>query len=84
MSGKKEYTPPPWHPSSLGRSPESEVIEQNTMVHTISLGKQGKRVYTIGPARRVYSTEASGPRARNKEGFHGGGVYFSLPNVHDV
>ena len=28
---------------------------KKAMVHTILLGKQGKRVYTIGPERRVYT-----------------------------
>ena len=27
------------------------------MVYTIVLGKQGKRIYTIGPERRVYTIE---------------------------
>ena len=58
VQGKKEYTPPPWDPSFLGLSPEPEVTEQKkAMVYTIFLGKQGKRVYTIGPERRVYTIE---------------------------
>ena len=36
-------------PSSLSLSPDPEVV----MVNTISLGKQGKRVYTIGPEGMV-------------------------------
>ena len=64
QQGKKEYTPPPWHPSFLGLSPDPEVAEQKkAMVYTIFLGKQGKRVYTIGPERRVYTIE---PRKRKK------------------
>ena len=43
------------------------------MVYTISFGKQGKRVYTIGP-ERVYTIEAPDPD--KKEGLHGGGVCF--------
>ena len=46
------------------------------MVDTISLGKQGKRVYTIGP-ERVYTIGTRDPE--KDEGFHGGGVYFFLP-----
>ena len=34
------------------------------MVYTIFLGKQGKRVYTIGPERRVYTIE---PQTRKKK-----------------
>ena len=30
---------------------------KKAMVYTIFLGKQGKRVYTIGPERRVYTIE---------------------------
>ena len=77
---KKEYATPLWHPSFLGLSPDPEVTEQKkAMVYTIFLGKQGKRVYTIGPERRVGTIEASDPEKEKKEGFHGGGVYFSLP-----
>ena len=46
------------------------------MVYTISLGKAGKRVYTISP-ERVCTTEALD--LRKKEGFHGGGVCFFFP-----
>ena len=45
------------------------------MVYTIFLGKQGKRVYTIAPERRVYTIEASDPEKQKTEGFHGGGVF---------
>ena len=59
------------------------------MVYTISLGKElwripfylgkeGKRVYTMGP-ERVYTIEAPDPE--EKEGFHGGGVYFFFPEM---
>ena len=50
--GKKEYTPPPWHPSffrSVAR-PRGHRAKK-AMVYTIFLGKQGKRVYTIGPEK---------------------------------
>ena len=42
------------------------------------LAKQGKRVYTIGPERRVCTIEASDPEKvlRRKEGFCDDGVYF--------
>ena len=52
------------------------------MVCTIFLGKQRKRVYTIGPERRVYTIEASDSE-KEKGGFHGGGVYFFFPAGHD-
>ena len=37
---------------------------KNAMVYTIFLRKQGKRVYTIGPERRVYTIE---PQTRKKK-----------------
>ena len=36
------------------------------MVYTISLGKQGKRVYTMGLERRVYTIEASDPEKEKR------------------
>ena len=32
---------------------------------------QGKRVYTTGPEKRVYTTELQTPEKEKKEGFHG-------------
>ena len=75
-AGKKEYTPPPWHPFFHGLSPDPA---KKTMVYTFFQGKQGKRVYTTGPERRVYTIDASDPEKEKKEAFHGCGVYFSLP-----
>ena len=49
------------------------------MVYTVFLGKQGKRVHTIGLERRVYTMQAADPEKEKKEGFHGGDVYFFLP-----
>ena len=49
------------------------------MVYTIFLGKEGKRVYAIGPERRVYTTRPQTRKKEKKEGCHGGGVYFFLP-----
>ena len=37
---------------------------KKAMVYTLVLGKQGKRVYTIGPERSVYTTE---PQTRKKK-----------------
>ena len=37
---------------------------KNAMVYTIFLGKQGKRVYTISPERRVYTIE---PQTQKKK-----------------
>ena len=53
---------------------------KNAMVYTIFLGKQGKRVYTIGPERRVYTIEPQTRKKKKgkKEGLHSGGVYFFL------
>ena len=56
--------------------------KKEAVVYTLLLGKQGKRVYTIGPERRVYTIEASDPEKEKKEGFHSGGVYFFLPCIN--
>ena len=37
--------------------PRGHRAKKKAMVYTIFLGKQGKRVYTIGPERRVYTIE---------------------------
>ena len=69
LEGKKEYTPPPWHPSFLGLSPDPEVTEQKKLwCILLSWEKQGKRVYTIGPERRVYTIEPQTPK-KKKGGF---------------
>ena len=52
---------------------------KKAMVSFIFLGKKGKRVYTIGPERRVYTIEPQTQKKKKKEGLHGGGVYFFLP-----
>ena len=59
---KKEYTPPPWHPSSLGLSPDPEVGEQKSYGVYHFPGKTRERVDTVGPERRVYTR----PRKRKK------------------
>ena len=41
---------------------------KKAMVYTIPLGKQGKRVYTMGSERRVYTMEATDPK-KKKGGF---------------
>ena len=65
LSEDNEYTPPPWHPSSTGLSPDPKVTEQQrAMVYTISLGKQGKSAYSIGSERRVYTI---GPQTPEKK-----------------
>ena len=62
------------HPSSLDLSLDHEVTEQkNAMLYTLTVGKQAKRVHTIGLERRLYTIEASDPA--RKEDFHGGGVH---------
>ena len=52
---------------------------EKALVYTIFLGKLGKRVYAIGPERRVYTIEPQTQQKKKKEGLHGGGVYFFLP-----
>ena len=41
-------------------------ILTDTAHNTISQGKQGKRVYTIGPERRVHTIEASDPEKEER------------------
>ena len=63
--GKKEHTPPPRDPlSSRSVARPRGHRAKTAMVYTIFLGKQGKRVYTIGPKRRVYTIE---PQTRKKK-----------------
>ena len=58
----KEYTPAPWHHSSLGLSPDLEVKEQKKLWYIpIPWESQGKGVYTIGLERRAHTIEASDP-----------------------
>ena len=62
--GKREYAPPPWHPSSLGLSPDPEVTEQNY----VFLGEnKGKGIHHRGQDRRVYYTiEAQTPNKKKR------------------
>ena len=63
FQGRNEGTPPPWHPSILGLSPDPEVTEQKSYgVYHLP----GKAVYTIGPERRSYTTEASDPEKKGR------------------
>ena len=57
---------------------------KTAMVYTTFLGKQGKRVYTIGPERRAYTIEPQTRKETKKEGLHGGGVYFFLPTKNKI
>ena len=76
---EKEYTPPPWHPSFLDVSPDPDVTEPKlAMLYTISLGKQGKTLYTIGQEGRVYTIEAS-DLEKEKGGFPQLWRIFFLP-----
>ena len=60
------YTSPPQRPSFLGLSPDPEVTEQKSYGVYHVLAKQGKRLYTIGPERRVYTIEASDPEKEER------------------
>ena len=43
FQGKKEYTPPPWHPSFFGLSPDPEATEQKKLwCIPFSLENKGK------------------------------------------
>ena len=67
------------NPSLSNCRPTPEVTEKKNHGVYDFLGKQGKRVYTIGPERRVYTTEASDlEKNGEKEGFHGGAYFSSL------
>ena len=82
----KECAPPPWHPSSPGLSLNPEVTEQKELWRLpCPLGKQGKRVYTIGPERGVYTIEASDPE-KEKWRVSTVGVYtvfFPVPSARN-
>ena len=68
-TGRKEYTPPPWHPSSLALSPNPRSHRAKASYGVRhSLGKQGKKAYTICPERRVYAMEAPDPEKIKKGG----------------
>ena len=70
LPGEKDYTPPLWHPSFLAPSPDPEGTEQKKNYGVYHLdGKQSKRIYTIGPKRRVYTIKASDPKRKKKGGF---------------
>ena len=61
----KKYTPPQRDPSFLGLWPDPEVTEKKKLwCIPFSWGKQGKRVYTIGPERRVYTIEPQTPKKK--------------------
>ena len=63
-------------------TPRSQRKTKKATVYPIFLGKQGKRVYTIGPERRVYTIEPQTRKKNKKGGLHGGGVYFFFPTPH--
>ena len=62
--GKRVYTttvaPLPFRSVARPRGHRAK----KAMVYTLFLGKQGKRVYTIGPEKRVYTIE---PQTRKKK-----------------
>ena len=75
---KRAYTTTVTPHLFLGLSPDPEVTEQKTLwCIPFSWENKGKRVYTIGPERRVYTTRPQTRKKKKKEAFHGGGVYFS-------
>ena len=55
-TGKKEYTPPPWHPSSLGLSPDPEVPERKKTYGVYNvLGKTTEKgIYTRSRKKGVH------------------------------
>ena len=80
-----KYTPPPRGPlfsRSVAR-PRGHRAKK-AMVSTVFLGKQGKRVYTIGSGKKGTHHRASDPEEEKKGGLHGGGVYFFLRKVSTV
>ena len=54
------------------------LLSKNAMAYAIFLRNQGKRVYTIGPERRVYTIETSDPE-KQKGGFPRWWRIFLLP-----
>ena len=51
---------------SFCRSTPRSESKKKAMVYTIFLGKQGKRVYTIGPERRIYTIEAQSQKKKKR------------------
>ena len=66
--GKKEYSTTVT-PLFLVCCPTPRSQSKNNYGVYFFLGKQGKRVYTIGPERRVHTIEASDPGKEKKGGF---------------
>ena len=96
--GEKEITPPPWHPSSLGLSPECEVTEQKRLwcirktrekvIHHRS-GKRGihHRVpnccdFEIERKRR--DAAISIPRPKNRIDFSAIWIFCNFPAISAV
>ena len=48
-------------------TPRSQSTKKAILYTIVFLGKQGKRVYTIGPERRVYTIEASDPEKEKQK-----------------
>ena len=73
----RKYAPPPWHLSFLSLSPDPKAAEQKTL-WCVPFPWENKGKIHHGSRKGVYTIEGSKPE--EKEGFHGGGVYFSLPS----
>ena len=79
VQGKKSFYHHRGTPSLSVCRPTPRSQSEKAMVYTIALGKQGKRVVTIGLERRVYTIEAAESEKEKRRVSHGGGVYFFLP-----
>ena len=82
QQGKKEYTPPPWHPSFLGLLPHPEVTEQKQLwCIPFSWENKGKGIHHRSGKKGIHH-EASDPEKKKKGGFPRWWCIFFLPCFH--
>ena len=80
--GRKEYAPPPWHPSFLGLSPDPEATEQTKLwCIPFSWENKEKCIHRRSGKKGIHHRGLR-PWKWKKEGFHGGGVYFFFPATY--
>ena len=63
--GKRKNTPPPWHPSSLGRSPDPEATEQKKTMWKPSPWENSHGVYNF-----LGKTREKGRHHKSGKGMH--------------
>ena len=74
--GKKEHTPPLWHPPPPGPPPDPNATEQKKPRRIPCPWEIREKSTHHKLGREVHTIEAAELEKEEKEGFHGGGVYF--------